>query len=120
MSELEQRTLVGNGMEGIVLRYGWFYGPGTNYDPADTIPRAIRNGRMPIVGTGADIYSFIHAQDAATATMKALAREKLGDMMVYIYNEQSGTSNQKAKTALAWAPRPLPWRLGFNTLYEQT
>ncbi len=80
-SELEEQTLHGSGMDGIVLRYGWFYGPGTNYDPAGTIPRAIKKGRMPIVGEGAGTYSFIHVHDAAVATMKALTRGEPG-----IYN----------------------------------
>jgi nucleoside-diphosphate-sugar epimerase len=68
-------------MEGIVLRYGWFYGPGTNYDPAGSIPRSIRKGRAPIVGAGAGTYSFIHVDDAARATMEALTHAKPG-----IYN----------------------------------
>ena len=59
VAELERQTLDAGGMEGVVLRYGWFYGPGTNYDPADAIPRANRKGRMPIVGAGAGTYSFI-------------------------------------------------------------
>lgn len=158
VAELEQRTLEAEGLQGVVLRYGWFYGPGTNYDPADAIPRAIRKGRMPIVGTGNGTYSFIHVRDAAAATMKALtatapgiynivddaparlrewlpvaaellgapppstmdealARQKLGDMRVYIFNEQSGASNQKAKAALAWEPSIPSWRLGFKELY---
>jgi nucleoside-diphosphate-sugar epimerase len=159
VAELERQTLE-SGMEGIVLRYGWFYGPGTNYDPADVIPRAIRRGRMPIVGDGAGTYSFIHVEDAAAATMKALgsvergifnivddaparlsewlpvaakllgapapgrmdealARAKLGDMLVYIFNEQSGASNAKAKKALGWAPS-VTWREGFERLYAPT
>jgi 2-alkyl-3-oxoalkanoate reductase len=158
VAELEQRTIAAQGLEGVVLRYGWFYGPGTNYDPADAIPRAIKKGRMPVVGTGNGTYSFIHVQDAAAATMKALtgaapgiynivddaparlrewlpvaaellgapppsimdealARQKLGDMLVYIFNEQSGASNRKAKTALAWQPSIPSWRLGFRDLY---
>lgn len=160
VSEMESRTLDG-GMEGVVLRYGWFYGPGTNYDPADAIPRAIRKGRMPIVGEGAGTYSFIHVRDAALATMKALtgaepgiynivddeparqsewlpvvaeflgapapsvmdealAREKLGDMMVYVFNEQSGASNRKAKDALGWEPTIPSWRTGLRSLYAAT
>jgi nucleoside-diphosphate-sugar epimerase len=158
VAELERRTLEAEGLEGVVLRYGWFYGPGTNFDPADVIPRAIKKGRMPIIGTGNGTYSFIHVQDAAAATMRALtgaapgiynivddaparlrewlpvtaellggpppstmdealARQKLGDMRVYIFNEQSGASNLKAKTALAWAPSIPSWRLGFKDLY---
>lgn len=159
VSEMENRTLTNDSMEGVVLRYGWFYGPGTNYDPADAIPRAIRRGRMPIVGGGNGTYSFVHVRDAAAATLKAmtlaapgiynivddspaklsewlpvaaellgvpapammdeaLAREKLGDMLVYIFNEQSGASNQKAKRMLNWQPSLPSWRLGFKNLYS--
>ncbi len=50
----------------------------------------------------------------------ALAREKLGDMMVYVFNEQSGASNRKAKKALAWEPSISSWRMGFGELYAST
>lgn len=161
ISELEHQTVHGSGMEGVVLRYGWFYGPGTNYDPADAIPSAIRRGRMPIVGSGGGTYSFVHVRDAAAATMEALtrgepgiynivddfparlsewlpvvaklleapppafmdealARKKLGDMLVYVFNEQSGASNQKAKKALAWEPAIPSWKTGFKSLYTST
>ncbi len=81
VAELERQTLHTEGLDGVVLRYGWFYGPGTNYDPANSIPRSIRKGRAPIVGDGAGTYSFIHVEDAAHATMEALVRAKPG-----IYN----------------------------------
>ena len=45
------------------------------------------------------------------------AREKLGDMLVYVFNEQSGASNRKAKNALAWQPSISSWRTGFEQLY---
>ena len=81
IASLESQTLDANGMSGIVLRYGWFYGPGTSYDPEGTIPRAICEGTMPIVGAGAGTYSFINLRDAAAATVKILAHEASG-----IYN----------------------------------
>jgi 2-alkyl-3-oxoalkanoate reductase len=74
VSELEQQTLAAHQMESVVLRYGWFYGPGTNYDPNDSIPRGIRKGRMGLVGGGNGTYSFIELKDAALATMQALTR----------------------------------------------
>src|SRR5215831_13265773 len=74
VSELERQTLDTKGMESVVLRYGWFYGPGTNYDPNGTIPNAIRKGKMSIVGEGAGQYSFIELRDAAAATMVTLSR----------------------------------------------
>jgi nucleoside-diphosphate-sugar epimerase len=81
VASLERQTLGATGMSGTVLRYGWFYGPGTSYDPQGTIPTAIRNGTMPIVGAGAGTYSFIHLRDAAAATVRALAHDAPG-----IYN----------------------------------
>ena len=48
---------------------------------------------------------------------EALARQKLGDMRVYIFNKQSGASNYKAKTALGREPGILSWRQGFQQLY---
>jgi nucleoside-diphosphate-sugar epimerase len=82
IASLERQTLDdAHGMSGTVLRYGWFYGPGTTYDPKGSIPTAIRKGTMPIVGTGAGTYSFIDLRDAAAATVKVLAHESSG-----IYN----------------------------------
>jgi len=82
VASLERQTLdAKNGMAGTVLRYGWFFGPGTSYDPEGAIPTAIRNGTYPIVGAGAGAYSYIDLRDAAAATMKALAHEARG-----IYN----------------------------------
>ena len=81
VASLEHQTLNADGMSGTVLRYGWFYGPGTSWDPDGFIPRAIREGAYPIVGAGAGTYSFIDLRDAAAATLRVLAREANG-----IYN----------------------------------
>jgi nucleoside-diphosphate-sugar epimerase len=81
IASLERQTLNAPGMSGTVLRYGWFYGPGTTYAPQGTIPTAIRAGAMPVVGDGAGRYSFINLRDAADATLKVLGRETSG-----IYN----------------------------------
>ena len=81
IASLERQTLDASAMAGCVLRYGWFYGPGTSYDPTGSIPTALRNGTMPIVGAGAGTYSFVNLSDAAAATVKILAHEVAG-----IYN----------------------------------
>jgi nucleoside-diphosphate-sugar epimerase len=64
-------------LQGIVLRYGSFYGPGAS----ELIVDLVRKRRMPIVGTGAGIWSWIHLDDAAHATVAALERGERG-----IYN----------------------------------
>ena len=81
IASLERQTLEASGMSGTVLRYGWFFGPGTSYDPEGAIPTAIRDGNYPIVGAGAGAYSYIDLRDAAAATIKVLAHEARG-----IYN----------------------------------
>ena len=60
--------------EGVVLRYGWFYGPGTSValDPLGSQIELIRKRQFPIVGGGTGVWSFIHIEDAATATVAAV------------------------------------------------
>jgi len=67
--------------EGLVLRYGQFYGPGTYYAPAGHIGREVRRRRFPVVGSGTGTVSFLHVSDAAAATVAALDRGAPG-----IYN----------------------------------
>ena len=57
-------------MQGVVLRYGSFYGPGAS----DAFVDLIRKRRVPIIGDGAGIWSFLHIRDAAAATVAALER----------------------------------------------
>ena len=70
--QLEKITLGSTGLTGIVLRYGFFYGPGTAYDPDGAVAKDVRAGKMPIVGKGEGVFSFIHIDDAAAATLAAL------------------------------------------------
>ena len=72
----EQRLLSAEGLEGIVLRYGFFYGAGTHLAGDGSQAADIRRRRFPIVGDGGGVYSFIHVDDAARATV--LAAEKGG------------------------------------------
>jgi nucleoside-diphosphate-sugar epimerase len=60
--------------EGVVLRYGWFYGPGTSIalDPLGSQIEMIRKRQVPIVGGGTAVWSFIHIEDAAAATLAAV------------------------------------------------
>ena len=69
---LEDTTLGTDGVEGVVLRYGFFYGPGTTYAPGGYFAEEVRRRRFPIVGEGSGRFSFIHVDDAAEATVLAL------------------------------------------------
>lgn len=65
-------------MEGIVLRYGAFYGPGTWFSRDGSASDQILARKYPIIGTGSGVYSWIHIEDAAEATAAALERAQPG------------------------------------------
>jgi len=67
---LERTVTSADQLDGIVLRYGSFYGPGAT----DAFTELIRRRRVPIIGNGAGIWSFLHISDAAAATVCALER----------------------------------------------
>lgn len=75
---LEQAVLDARWTEGVVLRYGGFYGPGTNMAPGGDMYEMIRKRRFPLVGDGGGIWSFIHIADAAQATMAAVEHGSRG------------------------------------------
>ena len=70
--ELEARASETAGIEFVALRYGFFYGPGTWYTREGDMGEQVRQQRVPIVGDGQGVYSFVHIDDAAGATAAAL------------------------------------------------
>ena len=77
----EREVLEAPGLEGLVLRYGQLYGPGTYYAPNGHLGREVSRRRFPVVGPGTGTFSFLHVEDAAGATVAALERGAPG-----IYN----------------------------------
>src|SRR5262245_60260262 len=71
-AELEARVLNGGGVEGVALRYGFFYGPGTWYHPGGAVADQVRRREVPIIGKGEAVWSWVHIDDAALATVEAL------------------------------------------------
>jgi 2-alkyl-3-oxoalkanoate reductase len=82
-------------LEGITLRYGNFYGPGTAIGKGGVVVKMIKKRRFPIVGGGGGIWSFIHVMDAARATIAAISRGSAG-----VYNI---ADDEPAKVA-TWLP----------------
>jgi nucleoside-diphosphate-sugar epimerase len=72
IKELERAVTEAEGLDGLVLRYGGFYGSGTSLGPAGEQTELILKRRFPIVGDGGGVWSFIHIRDAATATLAAI------------------------------------------------
>src|SRR5262249_50015856 len=69
---LEEVVLGVEWTEGIVLRYGAFYGPGTSLGPGEEQFELVRGRKFPLVGGGAGVWSFIHVANAAEATVAAV------------------------------------------------
>lgn len=147
-ADLEERAQK-SGLEAVLLRYGFFYGPGTWFSPEGDVGAQVRRGEVPIIGKGEGIWNWVHIDDAAAATCAALtasrgiynvvgdqpiaqsvwlpafarfvggpepptvsegqALQQAGADSVYYATRLRGASNQKAKTHLAFLPRPLEW-----------
>ena len=71
-TELEARLFSAPRIEGVALRYGFFYGPNTWYDPEGASAEHARLEQMPVIGRGEGVWSWIHVEDAAAATAAAL------------------------------------------------
>jgi len=93
-------------VEGVVLRYGQLYGPGTYYSHDGDFGRRARRRMLPIVGAGTGVSSFLHVEDAASAAVAALTRGS------GVYN----VADDEPAAASDWIPvfcdsvgAPSPW-----------
>ncbi len=112
--DLERTVTEAAGVDGVVLRYGFFYGPGTWYAAGTKLADAVRKRRVPIVGDGEGLFSFVHVDDAASATVAALDRGAPGiynvvDDAPATYAEWVG---EIAQLVDARPPRSVPLWLG--------
>jgi nucleoside-diphosphate-sugar epimerase len=103
-----------DGLEGLVLRYGGFYGPGTSVGVGGHLLDDLRRRRFPIVGAGTGVWSFVHIDDAASATAAAVDR---GEPGIYQVTDDDPAPVSDWLPALAAAvgappPRRLPAWLG--------
>lgn len=70
--EIEKRVLESNRLEGVALRFGFFYGPGTWFHPDGNVGDQIRKRQFPVIGKGEGFWNFVHIQDAAKAIVSAI------------------------------------------------
>ncbi len=106
---LEAAVVGAEWTEGIVLRYGAFYGPGTSMSPGGEQFEMVRKRRFPLVGDAAGVWSFVHIGDAAEATVAAAEHGARG-----IYNVVDDDPAPVADWLPALAARlgaPKPWRV---------
>ncbi|MBE9159884.1 NAD(P)-dependent oxidoreductase [Nodosilinea sp. LEGE 06152] len=81
VTEIERRLLESN-LEGIALRYGFFYGPGTWFNPDGDVAQQVRQQQFPIVGNGDGLWSWLHIEDAAIATVAAAEQGNPGVYLI--------------------------------------
>ncbi len=123
VAELERAVLAA---DGIVLRYGYFYGPGTSISRHGSLGEEVRKRRLPVVGGGHGVWSFIHVQDAAEATAAALAHGSTGVYNVvddepapvreWIPALAQALDAKPPRGVPAWLARPLAGEYGVYTM----
>jgi nucleoside-diphosphate-sugar epimerase len=106
LADLESTVL---GASGIVLRYGYFYGPGTSMSSRGSMAEDLARRRLPIVGRGTGVWSFVHIDDAARATVASLSHE--GPAVYNIVDDDPGTVAEWIPALAAAVKAPRPWRV---------
>ena len=116
VTELEQRLLGTANIEGIVMRYGFFYGPGTWFNPDGDVARQVREQQFPIVGNGEGVWSWLHIEDAGLATVAAAER---GNPGIYIVaNDQPSPVREWLPAFARWLNAPPPPRISVEEALE--
>jgi len=111
---LEEAVLGADWTTGIVLRYGGFYGPGTSMSPGAEHLEMILKRKFPVVGDGGGMWSFVHIEDAAEATVAAIENGERGIYNV-VDDEPAPVAEwlpALAKSIGAPAPRHVPRWVG--------
>ena len=111
---LEDAVTGADYIDGIVLRYGFFYGPGTAMAADGSTTTEVRKRRFPIVGGGGGIWSFVHIDDVADATVAALERGRPG--IYNVVDDEPAKASEwipvLAETVGAKPPRRVPGWVG--------
>lgn len=106
--EGERMTTSADGIDGVVLRYGQLYGPGTYFNRDGDFARQARARMLPIVGGGDGILSFLHVDDAATSAIAALER---GSGVYNVTDDDPAPGHEWIPAFCAELGAPPPWRV---------
>jgi nucleoside-diphosphate-sugar epimerase len=134
IAEQERMVTSAPGIDGLALRFGLLYGPGTGLEPGGDMAAAVASRKLPVVGAGTGRSSFVHVDDepvavrdwipelAAALGAKPprhipawLARPLLGQTGMNLMVRNRGSSNAKAKSQLGWQPAYPDVHVGFRT-----
>jgi len=112
LTELEHRLLGNANIEGIILRYGFFYGPGTWFHPDGDVAEQVRQQKFPVVGNGEGVWSWLHIEDAAIATIAATEQGNPG--IYLIANDQPLAVGEWLPAFARWLNAPPPPRISVE------
>lgn len=93
-AEIEKRVLQSSKVEGVALRFGFFYGPGTWYSPEGSVGEQVRRCQFPVIDPGQGVWNWIHIEDAATAAADA----------VYTHPGAYNITNNRPSLLKEWLP----------------
>jgi nucleoside-diphosphate-sugar epimerase len=126
LKHLERAVTTAPGLEGLVLRYGNFYGPGNTLSRDGEMGELVRRGKIPVVGGGRGVWSWIHIDDAVAATVAAIERGEPGiynvvdddpapvsDWLPYLAEQLGGKQPMRIP---AWLARPLIGEFGVELM----
>ncbi|HTA43833.1 MAG TPA: NAD(P)-dependent oxidoreductase [Bryobacteraceae bacterium] len=126
--ELEDLVLKNGTLDGIVLRYGGFYGPGTSLSKDGESTKLVRQRKFPLVGAGSGVWSFIHIDDAARATCAAVRRPTPGifnivddepaEVRYWLPHLAGAIGAPKPFRLPAWLARPLIGEAGLSMMEQ--
>lgn len=106
LAELERQVVDAGG---IVMRYGQLYGPGTALASDGAWAAGVRRRRLPIVGAGTGMFSFLHVDDAASATVAALAHS--GPATYNVVDDEPAAIREWLPVYARAVGAPAPWRV---------
>jgi nucleoside-diphosphate-sugar epimerase len=117
IAEFEHHLLGNPKIEGIALRYGFFYGPGTWFNPDGDVARQVRQQQFPIVGNGEGVWSWLHIEDAAIATV---ASAEQGNPGIYlIVNDQPLMVREWLRAFAQWLNAPPPPQISVECALKE-
>ncbi len=115
-AELESAVLAEEQIQGVVLRYGFFYGPGTWFTKHGDMGEQVRQRKVPVIGEGRGVWNFVHVEDAAAVTVAALHSTP------GIYNVTDDDPSEQCVWLLAFARHagaPEPARISEEEALQQ-
>ena len=126
--QLEQMVTSATALTGLVLRYGGFYGPGTSLGQGGVFLEMVRRRKLPIAGAGTGVWSFLHIDDAASATRLAIddgpsgvyniVDDEPAEVNVWLPDLASALGAQPPRHIPAWLGRLLLGEAGMSIMKD--